>query len=663
MILDYIVVNNFRQFYSAQKIYFSKSKEKNVTVIHGENGFGKTALLNAFKWCLYGNLDLPERHVFINERAEGEATDQEWVSVYVELCFRDKNNHYNIKRAIKGQKNDGNYKSIGEAVLTVEFKDETGKCITPKNPQNTIDQILPEKMCPYFFFDGEHIDNLSKRESSGEIQNAIKNIMGLEVLERSVHHLGDVKKIFTREFGEYATDEEKQLIQNKDVYDRKLIDMLHRNKTNNENMEALKIEQSKVDDRLREQEGAKELQAEKDLLGRRKKEIQEEIKTKNAEIIAICSKRGFLAFTKMLIDKVGTVIDAKRVKGEIPAGIKQQFVEDLLEARQCICKTILPDGSPEYEAVKAWLDKSGNKDLEDAFIQTSGNVKMLSMFRSELFDNLRTHTASRENYLSSLNAIEEELDQIATNLDNKDSEAIKDLVRRTKEIDTEYSDLHFKSIELLNGINGLKKDIQELDNEISKIRVVEAKAHLAKRRMEACQASKDLVENVYNSIARKVKNECQSKITDVYSKFMKKPYQAKLLDTYELQIIKPFGDGNKIVAMSQGERQITSLSFIGALVDIARKNYEERKKFYFGGIYPIVMDSPFGQLDPEHRKNVAEGIPSLAPQIILMVADQQWNGDIADAMTSVIGKEYRLKNFNPKNSPDVKYEHTLIEEM
>jgi DNA sulfur modification protein DndD len=104
------------------------------------------------------------------------------------------------------------------------------------------------------------------------------------------------------------------------------------------------------------------------------------------------------------------------------------------------------------------------------------------------------------------------------------------------------------------------------------------------------------------------------------------------------------------------------LSFIGALVDIARENYEKKKRFYFGGIYPIVMDSPFGQLDPEHRKNIAEGIPALAPQVVLMVAEQQWTDEIHQALRPRMGKEYTLRNFNPKNNPDIKYEHTQIVE-
>ncbi|MBV5330001.1 MAG: AAA family ATPase [Chlorobium sp.] len=668
MILDHIKICNFRQFYGDQTIYFSKSIDKNITVIHGENGFGKTALLNAFRWCLYGTINLPEGHILLNERTEGEATEHTLLTVSVELSFKDKGksgttNEYVVLRSLEGQKLDKKAHMQSESRLLVSINDETGCTTSPKNPQNTIDQILPETMCPYFFFDGESIDNLSKKEGSKDIQNAIKNIMGLEVLERAKTHLYDVRRNFMNELGTDASEEMKILIKKRGAIEEKMNDIQQKKETNNANIDALVKEKEDIENRLREQEGAKELQSERDRLKIRKGDIQKKIKTKITEIKEISSSRGYLAFSHKLIENVSSVIEDKRVRGEIPAGIKQQFVEDLLHNSKCICNTHLNDGTPEYEAVKSWLGRSGNKDLEDAFIQTSGNVKLLSRFRTELFADLKKLNKLLNSYSDELESVNQELDQVDTKLDGKDSEEIKNLERRRRDIENdEMKSLHFKQGEIANELNRLDVERQVLDKEIGKIDIVELKAQTAKKRMEACQSARDMIDKIYQAVATKVREDCQNKITEVYSRFLKKPYIAKLLDTYELQILKSFGDGYKTVAMSQGERQITSLSFIGALVDIARKNSKAQKTFYFGGQYPLIMDSPFGQLDPEHRKNVAEGIPELADQIILMVADQQWLGDIESTMSPKVGKEYYLKNHNPKNNKELKYEYSEIVE-
>jgi len=54
MILERLVLENFRQFRGRQELVFSDLKERNITIVHAENGFGKTTILKALLWVLYG---------------------------------------------------------------------------------------------------------------------------------------------------------------------------------------------------------------------------------------------------------------------------------------------------------------------------------------------------------------------------------------------------------------------------------------------------------------------------------------------------------------------------------------------------------------------------------------------------------------------------------
>ena len=54
MKLERITLQNFRQYYGKQRLEFARDQERNVTVIHGVNGAGKTSLFLAINWCLYG---------------------------------------------------------------------------------------------------------------------------------------------------------------------------------------------------------------------------------------------------------------------------------------------------------------------------------------------------------------------------------------------------------------------------------------------------------------------------------------------------------------------------------------------------------------------------------------------------------------------------------
>ena len=54
MLIRSITVENFLPFQGKQRVVFSIDPDKNVTLIMGNNGAGKTSLAQAFEWCLYG---------------------------------------------------------------------------------------------------------------------------------------------------------------------------------------------------------------------------------------------------------------------------------------------------------------------------------------------------------------------------------------------------------------------------------------------------------------------------------------------------------------------------------------------------------------------------------------------------------------------------------
>ena len=56
-------IENFRQYRNAH-IKFSRDPQKAFTIIRGSNGAGKTNIMNAITWCLYGT----EKHIGSSEK-------------------------------------------------------------------------------------------------------------------------------------------------------------------------------------------------------------------------------------------------------------------------------------------------------------------------------------------------------------------------------------------------------------------------------------------------------------------------------------------------------------------------------------------------------------------------------------------------------------------
>ena len=54
MKIDKIILTNFRQYYGENVIDLMTTKEKNLIIVGGKNGYGKTNFLLSLVWCLYG---------------------------------------------------------------------------------------------------------------------------------------------------------------------------------------------------------------------------------------------------------------------------------------------------------------------------------------------------------------------------------------------------------------------------------------------------------------------------------------------------------------------------------------------------------------------------------------------------------------------------------
>jgi DNA sulfur modification protein DndD len=108
---------------------------------------------------------------------------------------------------------------------------------------------------------------------------------------------------------------------------------------------------------------------------------------------------------------------------------------------------------------------------------------------------------------------------------------------------------------------------------------------------------------------------------------------------------------------STGEKQVLALSFVGSLVKRAKENLENKAAaaqmgLQVGGEYPLVMDSPFGSLEDDYRAKVAQWIPTLAHQVVLLVSKTQWRDEVERETRPRVGREYILELHTQKMGAD-----------
>ena len=58
---------------------------------------------------------------------------------------------------------------------------------------------------------------------------------------------------------------------------------------------------------------------------------------------------------------------------------------------------------------------------------------------------------------------------------------------------------------------------------------------------------------------------------------------------------------------------------------------------------PIIMDSPFGRLDPTHKRNIVRQLPDMAEQSMLLAYTGEIDEHVArDALAGNLIREYKL---------------------
>src|SRR5919199_6163119 len=108
MKLTSIKLCNFRQFYGKTPEIFLSSGTQNTTIIHGNNGAGKTTILNAFTWVLYEKFSaaFSSEDQLVNKRAIAEVKYKAPVECWVELGFEHNKKCYQVRRVCRAYKTE-----------------------------------------------------------------------------------------------------------------------------------------------------------------------------------------------------------------------------------------------------------------------------------------------------------------------------------------------------------------------------------------------------------------------------------------------------------------------------------------------------------------------------------------------------------------------------
>lgn len=652
MLLNKLKLYNFRQFYGGDaEIEFSTDIEKNITLIHGENGVGKTTILNSILWCLYEKLthdfEQPQELICLQSIKEGGR------SCRVELYFEYDKEQYFAQR---------NFQNTQQSPVKL-WKITHGNSVEINTPQALINTILPPDMAEYFFFHGEGVSNINVGKSGDKFKRAIQDILGFRLAETAVEDLKDINKKWTKELAslQNLSQEQSDFIKKKinhvasiEKYNGELVSIL-----SNREIFANDLEDVLIRLRTCSNEDAKQLQQQIDSLTRKNSDVNSKIRIAKTEKQGLIKKYGFIVFGQKLANQALDFIDEQSLKAKLPAPYDESLVNDLIEQKYCICGRDLLFGTPEYLKVKSLIDRADNVVIRD-------KIKKATIAGSNIKNRL-------SDFISDLERIEKRLLELDAGKRDIETE-LKEKNNTLKEIDVievqkleNLKDTCNAKIRLSDQNSGairvklttLENDLQFFDAKIKSfggqdIRISGLTAHqnYAESLIKLCETKLFQYENESKKIIASIVNQ-------TLQTFSRKDFRVKVGDDFSFYLVRE--DGNR-VAKSKGENLLLNLSFVSALIEFAQMRSGASGEFFVSGTTaPFVIDAPFGELDNTYKRATAEFLPQRSRQLIFLLSSSHWVGAVDETIRNKIGSEYVLISYKTSAQYDKPDDEILID--
>ena len=657
MLLQSIKLENFRQFRNESIDFADGSNGKNVTIIIGENGTGKTTFAQAFFWCLYGETEFSDKNM-LNKVVASELRPGQEAKVQVVLKLKHGDVDYALIREQIYRKDNSNRIKPDNTVFDIAKKDASGNTSYIKKTacESEVKGILPKELSRYFFFDGERIEKMSKDISNGkkaaDFADAVKGLLGLNGMYSAIQHFNP--RVRTSVISSYESSYNSQ----SNAKIKEYTDIINRCNAEIEQIDA-RIEEldseietatARKTDKVKElkqyEEGEK-LQEEKEKLQRK---IAAAEKSK-ANVYKLMSKdfNGNLSsfFSISLIQRALELLSEKDFAGKDIPYMHAKTIEYLLKQKVCLCGTHLDEGTIPYTKVKELIDflppqsisttigdfKKESKrravDKKDLYGQLSDHMAVISQQDDDLIE-LRDDLAIVEGKLSGgdvrdkVRAINHEIQLCDQTIAKDRAERDRKIAERArKETERDRADTERRNLTLLDEAN-------------KKIEIYKTYAERIYKEL--------LVE--YSTSEEKIRTRLQTTINDIFKQIYNGGLYLEIDDKYHISVYVTDYEGDVETSTAQSISVI--FAFITGIIKMARDNRnstDEDTKLLSSEPYPLVMDAPLSAFDKRRIKTVCEALPETAEQVIIFIKDT--DGELAeDYMGDKIGSRH---HFDKKN--------------
>jgi|GEM_PF-5355317 len=638
MILEKLQMREFRCYNGLAEVTFA-SGSKNATVILGTNGAGKTSILQALNFVLYGmnatdqDLDAP---LISNNALKGSYSDSP-ARANVTLHFSHEGIPYQLIRTLKGFLEGGRVRYVPAKPedLRLTFRMPDGNTERDEFPQQRIEQMLPSPIKTFFLFDGDRIADFTKpgRERDEKIRKAVNDVLHIEALSRAAERTTKIASDKMRLLARTNSPAVKKVMAEIDEQTRIADEKRRIAEEMQREVDILVARIDEIDGQLIAFGEVAKIAGERRELDKRRQAFIERARQLR-ETLARATIGAVPALVQPAMSSTIATLDKYKSKHEIPARIADYFLRDLLDRHVCICGRPVEDGSHEFHELDAVLKSLVPNSIQDRATELLNRLRPLEAEAKtgipELLDILRQiETNGKE-----LARLDKELERIGGDIDASAYDRSIELNKERRSAGQRVMDLKQKvglaDRDAKNAFHTKKTLEERLKTEARKaegLRGLQREWAVAKECAEALQRARaELEERLRVSLGEEATDILRKLVSDAKSYFFS---QVKVDANFLLRVLDLHGRDVRS-QLSMGETQVSSLAFMLAMTRLG------------GQEAPLVVDTPLARLDVSVRGHAAHWLPQLTAQLVLLVTDAEYDAGVRAELDPFVGSCIRL---------------------
>lgn len=626
MRIETIEIQNFRQYQEAKISFKRNPKLPDIHIILGENGEGKTNILNAITWCLYG----VETHLGDRNNALPLINSQ-----YVNQQRQLGKDTGDVKVTIDISTDDGNIRFMRKARFRI-FADPTKIDDTlgvldskmdyhedEETVSSFIYRYVPRDINDYIFFDGEQLDEYFKEGKREKIELGIKDLTQASIVRKTIDSFKRYKKVELDPLLDNADDSKVKTAQ------KKVNDLEKKVQDSKDTVAEIAKQQKECKEKLQElneiikgHETIKDKAIRLEVVDKEIEDCLAQLDQKNIELMKFVREYYVYFSLYPYMKQYYDYIQKQEKAGNLPPKVDKKLVESILEAKECPICGSRNLSQEQLEFVKNVLKRlefssKTSNCLNKAATAIAGYFKKISEYedrRKRIQSDIVFIDTQKRKFEDEYKQLSDFMKSIADS--EKITRAINDRELWNEQRDNLIKTMAIEENILSNNQSQLETARVELDKAL-----YQNKAYAKLRKQKAfCDSSIKILEKAMEEVLNDCRQELQERTFEIFNKLMwkKDTFKKVIIDEDYIFHLKNIFDEETLGSCSAAERGLLALSFTMALQEISQHDSL------------LYIDTPLGRVGNKNRVNFANILKDIGKekQIILSFTPSEFDVNV-----------------------------------